>query len=230
MCRPISATSSGPKIEFRKRMASGFAARVGPSLPGILATSGIAAVVLGPALQSTLGDLFSGLALNFERPFSAGEWIGIQGGPEGQIIEINWRATRLLTTGGDVVVIPNSSLAKAVIINRSKPNHYTLVALQLTFSQDIPPNKVTTLLLASAAEVPAVLKVPCPSAATQTVNHLGIRYELDFYVSEYEMSAAAKSAVLQRVWYNTTRSGINFPTFSPGVHPWGREENRPSPS
>lgn len=187
---------------------------VGPSLPGMLATSGVAAVVLGLALQSTLGDLFSGLALNFERPFGAGEWIGVQGGPEGQIIEINWRATRLLTANGDMVVVPNSNIAKAVVINRSRPNHHHVVALTLTFPQTVLPEKISEILLGSAARIPAVLKTPAPAVTLQSVNDLGVLYELDFYVADYSIGLAAKSDVLWQIWYSAKKLGIEFPTLT----------------
>lgn len=189
---------------------------VGPSLPGMLATSGVAAVVLGLALQSTLADLFSGLALNFERPFGAGEWIGIQGGPEGQIIEINWRATRLMTPGGDMVVIPNSNIAKAVVSNHSRLNHHHLVALSIPFPQTASPDKINEIVLSSAAAVPMVLKAPAPTLSMMGTGNLGITYELDFYVSDYVDGPAARSEILRRVWENTKHSGIEFPTLTLG--------------
>ena len=77
-------------------------------IEGLLATSGIVALVLGLALQSTLADLFSGIALNIEDPFGAGDRITVDGGNEGQAIEINWRATRIRNRSGDTTVIPNS--------------------------------------------------------------------------------------------------------------------------
>lgn len=66
---------------------------------GLLATSGAIAIVLGLALQSTLNDVFSGLVLNFSRPFRLGDWINIEGGTEGRVIEMNWRSTQVLTPG-----------------------------------------------------------------------------------------------------------------------------------
>ena len=187
---------------------------VGPSLPGMLATSGVAAVALALALQSTLGDLFSGLALNFERPFRAGEWIGIQGGPEGQIIEINWRATRLLAASGDMVVVPNSNIAKAVVTNRSRLNQRHMVALTLTFPQTVQSDQIGVIVMASVAETPAVLKMPAPTITVQSVNDLGILYELNFCVGDYAVGLTAKSDVLRRIVHNVNKSGLEFPTIS----------------
>ena len=64
---------------------------------GLLATSGVIAIVLGLALQSSLNDVFSGLVLSFSHPYRPGDWIKIDGGTEGRIVELNWRATLFLT-------------------------------------------------------------------------------------------------------------------------------------
>jgi small-conductance mechanosensitive channel len=86
----------------------------------VLATSGVLAIVLGLALQNTLADVFAGLAINVERPFGAGDWITVNTLAEGQVIEINWRATRIKTTANDIIVMPNSVIAKAVLTNHRR--------------------------------------------------------------------------------------------------------------
>jgi small-conductance mechanosensitive channel len=62
-------------------------------IQGLLATSGAIAIILGLALQSTLSDVFSGIVLNFSRPYRPGDWISIDGATDGRVIEMNWRAT-----------------------------------------------------------------------------------------------------------------------------------------
>ena len=76
---------------------------------GLLATSGIVAIILGLALQSTLGDVFSGVVLSFSRPYRPGDWISIEGGTDGRVIELNWRATYILTARRDLAIVPNST-------------------------------------------------------------------------------------------------------------------------
>ena len=88
---------------------------------GILAASGVIAIGLGLALQSTLGDLFSGLVLNLAKPYDPGDWITLDGGLEGRVIDTNWRATQILTPDNDLAIVPNSVIAKAKIVNASKP-------------------------------------------------------------------------------------------------------------
>src|SRR5215471_2831511 len=85
-------------------------------IQGLLATSGAIAIILGLALQSTLSDVFSGLVLNFSRPYRVDDWIRLEGGTEGQVVEMNWRATHILTSQQDLAIVPNSAIAKSKIV------------------------------------------------------------------------------------------------------------------
>ena len=80
-----------------------------------MATTAVGAVVIGLALQDTLGNLFAGLAIQIEKPFRVGDWVTI-GGQDGMVSEITWRATKMRTKAGNFVVVPNSVLAKDTII------------------------------------------------------------------------------------------------------------------
>src|SRR5215831_12677330 len=102
-------------------------------IQGLLATSGAVAILLGLALQSTLGDVFSGLVLSFSQPYRPGDWINLDGGLEGRVIEMNWRATHVLTGRRDLAIVPNSTIAKSRIVNVSSPSgiHGVTIAVQL---------------------------------------------------------------------------------------------------
>ena len=87
----------------------------------LIATSGVFAVILGLALQSTLADVFSGIALNLSKPYGVGDWLSLGNGIEGKVVETNWRATYLINGANDLVIVPNSDLAKARLTNLSSP-------------------------------------------------------------------------------------------------------------
>ena len=86
----------------------------------VMATTAVGAVVIGLALQDTLGNLFAGLAIQIEKPFRVGDWVTI-GGQDGIVSEITWRATKMRTKAGNFVVVPNSMLAKDTITNYCEP-------------------------------------------------------------------------------------------------------------
>ena len=86
----------------------------------LLTTSAVGAVVVGFALQDTLGNLFAGLAIQIEKPFRVGHWIQV-GDREGQVQEITWRATKLRTKAGEFLIVPNSVISKEPVLNYSEP-------------------------------------------------------------------------------------------------------------
>jgi len=88
---------------------------------GLLAAFGVIAILLDVALQSTLGDVFSGIVLNVAKPYHPGDWIILDGGTQGCVVETDWRATHILTPDNDLAIIPNSVMAKARLINASQP-------------------------------------------------------------------------------------------------------------
>jgi small-conductance mechanosensitive channel len=90
-------------------------------ISGLLAASGVVAIVLGLAMQSTLGDVFSGIVLNLAKPYRPGDWVILDGGLEGRVVETDWRGTQLLTLSADLATIPNSVISKAKLVNASQP-------------------------------------------------------------------------------------------------------------
>src|ERR1700723_2249919 len=98
---------------------------------GLLATSGALAIVIGLALQSSLGDVFSGIVLNLERPYHVGDWIILDRELQGTVIETNWRATHILTGNQDIAIIPNSVIAKSKLVNCSTPTRMHGASLRI---------------------------------------------------------------------------------------------------
>jgi small-conductance mechanosensitive channel len=115
-------------------------------IQGLLATSGVVAIILGLALQSTLGDVFSGLVLSFSRPYRPGDWISLEGGLDGRVIELNWRATHVLTGRRDLAIVPNSTIAKSKIVNASSPSGLHGVTITVQLDAKTAPSTGTEML------------------------------------------------------------------------------------
>jgi small-conductance mechanosensitive channel len=142
---------------------------------GLLATSGVLAVVLGLAIQSTLNDVFSGVVLNATQPFHIGDWVTI-GEVEGKVVESNWRATSLLNGQGNIVVIPNSVAARTNIVNANEPAHTHGISVVLPVKPSIRPAIVLEALANAAASSEDVLSEPKPlvSVRRATISRTGI--------------------------------------------------------
>jgi small-conductance mechanosensitive channel len=88
----------------------------------LLATSAVLSVVLGLALQDTLGQLLAGISLQLDRPFRLGDWVEVDSGVKrvgGQVLEVSWRATLLLAIGEELITIPNKTMAQGLVLNFS---------------------------------------------------------------------------------------------------------------
>ena len=106
----------------------------------------VRAVVLGFALQDTLGNLFAGLAIQIEKPFRVGHWVRIAD-IDGQVSEVTWRATKVRTKTGNFVIVPNRKLSDDLIINYSEPNLETCIEVDIGVAYDAQLTEGQTLTL-----------------------------------------------------------------------------------
>lgn len=129
----------------------------GMALSAVLATTGVLGIVLGLALRNILADFFSGIALNIEKPFDLGDFIllrvrGQRDPFAGTVREINWRSTRLLTPEDNLVSVPNSVVAGAIVENLSYPSPVSELELDLTLDWDVPQARAERVLVAAVTE------------------------------------------------------------------------------
>jgi len=164
-----------------------------------LATSGVVAIVLGLALQSTLGDVFSGLAINIERPFGAGDWITLSGQASGEVMQVNWRATRLRTVTHELVVIPNSVASKAIVSNHSRPKGPHRCVLHLKVDIAVAPTRVIKTLIVAATGSTYISAGTLPSAYAREILDSLVSYELVFAIDHFALSVEAISSMLGRI-------------------------------
>ena len=128
----------------------------------LIATSGVFAIILGLALQSTLSDVFSGIALDVGRPYGIGDWLSLGDGIGGQVVETNWRATHLLNAANDMVIVPNSILAKARLINLSSPERSHGVTLSVRLLPTVRPSAMADVMRSVLLSSTSVLLTSLP--------------------------------------------------------------------
>jgi hypothetical protein len=175
-----------------------------------LTTSAVGAVVIGFALQDTLGNTFAGLAIQVEKPFRAGQWVRI-GSFEGRVVEITWRATRLRTKSGDAVIVPNNIVSKEAITNFSEPAGPTRLHVDVGVSYQASPNDVRAVILAVLRDATLLLKTPAPEVLVFDFAASSITYRIRFWVADYGQDDLARDQVRSGVYYAFRRSGIEIP-------------------
>lgn len=166
---------------------------------GLLATSGVVAIVLGLALQNTLSDVFSGIAVDIESPFGLGEDIELDGKISGQVMEVNWRSIHIQTDAGDIAVVPNTLVAKSQIINRSRPTPRRSGSVSITCANAVSPERVLELLRQAALLCPLVLKDPKASTGIIDVGTKRTTYKVSFYVSTSSQLSSAQSQMYENI-------------------------------
>jgi small-conductance mechanosensitive channel len=178
----------------------------GVSVQGLLATSGVIAIVLGLALQSTLADLFSGIVLNFSRPYRPGDWVSIDGSIDGRVLEVNWRATNLLTVSQDLAIVPNSAIAKAKIVNASSPSgrHGLTMPVQLNAA----PETGAEVLQCAILNTRSILANPGPQVVAKSITGDGTQFDIRFFVEELGQSTRAQNELLNWVFRHLAAVGI----------------------
>jgi small-conductance mechanosensitive channel len=174
----------------------------------LIATSGVFAIILGLALQSTLADVFSGIALNLSKAYAVGDWIVLSDGFEGRVVETNWRATHLLNASNDLVVLPNSGLAKAQLTNLSSPNRSHGVKLHVRVAPTMAPSAISDVMHSALLSSNSTLPTPAPTVEIKSLDAQAIEFELSFRVKDFASSSAAKHEVYDLIYRHTKAAGL----------------------
>jgi small-conductance mechanosensitive channel/CRP-like cAMP-binding protein len=179
-------------------------------LAGLATALGVSSIVIGLALQDTLGSVTSGIALLFERPFNVGDWLKV-GELTGQVIDINWRSVRLQTFDREMVIIPHKVIAGEIIRNFSRPLKLHAERIKIGFSYSDPPNLARQVLKSTAIATQGILVDPEPEIFTLSYDDSSITYEVKFFVEDFAAIEEIRSRFTSRVWYAAQRNNLSIP-------------------
>ena len=176
----------------------------------IFATTAVGAVVIGFALQDTLGNLFAGLAIQIEKPFRVGHWVNVAG-KDGMVSEVTWRATKIRTKAGNFVIVPNSALARDTITNYSEPIPETLIDLDIGASYDTPPNQVKATILEAIKSEPLLAGSRQPEVLLADFAASAVTYRIRAWTSNFALDDVIRDRIRTTVYYAFRRTGIVIP-------------------
>jgi small-conductance mechanosensitive channel len=201
------------------------------SLTAVWTTLGVGSVAVALALQETLSNLFAGLYLLADRPVSPGDYIKLDSGQEGYVLRIGWRSTTLRTQSNNIVFVPNSTMAKAVIVNYSLPELQVSLSIPVRVSYGSDPSRVEKALLdvtreAAQEGVPGLLLDPPPSVTLSPgFGDSSLDFSLNLNVRRFEDQVPVQSELRKRILARFAKEGINmpFPTRTIELDPTTRE-------
>ena len=177
----------------------------------LLATSAIVSVVLGLALQDTLGNLFAGLALQFDKPYEIGDWIEVHSEKNayaGEVHEITWRATVLNGFYDEVITLPNRMTSQSEISNfsaRAKPIYR---AASVYMDVNAPDEEVKAVFIEVLKQAKGVLQHLDHYVMLRDLTEKGAHWRLFYPVASYSKQFMILDGILMNSQKEFKKRGI----------------------
>lgn len=174
-----------------------------------LAGGTVLAAVLGLAMQETLGNLFAGIALHLEDSFTEGDVIRA-GEHIGVVESMRWRGTRLRTFNNNIVIVPNSVLAR-VNLEIFPRNNLNARLLQITIDKNVAPATVLEVLSQAASHVDGVSTQIPAFARVAALGDTSVTYDIKYHMVDYSQRDRIDADIRKAVWYALRRNDISIP-------------------
>ncbi|HEX8178016.1 MAG TPA: mechanosensitive ion channel family protein [Pyrinomonadaceae bacterium] len=178
------------------------------SLGALLSGSALLGVILGLALQDTLGNLFAGISLHADRPFEVGDVITV-GRWTGVVEGVTWRAAKIRTFQNHLVLISNSQIAKEFVEVCPRANSNARIVFFNALYTDSPA-KVIHVVREAVREAENVDRDITPVVRIRDLAASGVDYEVKYWLEDYARYNDTDALVRQRIWYSFRRAGLNF--------------------
>src|SRR6266480_697652 len=179
-------------------------------LKGVLAGSGVLAIIVGFAGQNLFAGIIGGIAIQINRPYKLGDWLKV-GDTYAEVREINWRSTRLCTNDDIYLDIPNNEMVSHQIVNLHYPTEIHAMRIRVGVEYKNPPNLVKDTLRRGAQSAKNV--VPDPPVKVFLVDFAdhAVIYEIKYYMGNHSRINETNDAVRTNVWYELKRERIKIP-------------------
>lgn len=181
-------------------------------LTGLVATSGVAAVIVGFAAQDLLANVIAGFSIHMSGAYKVGDWLLLdEDGRRAKVTEINWRSTRAIDNDKISYEIPNSEMVKKRIVNLNYPSAEHGVRLQIGLDYDTPPALAKEVLIKCSKNAQGVLETPAPVVFTKEFGDSSITYEVRFWMRHARLYNATCDEIRTALWYELGRRDMRIP-------------------
>jgi small-conductance mechanosensitive channel len=189
---------------------------LGISLTAVWTTLGVGSVAIALALQDTLSNFFAGVYLRLDHPVRLGDYIKLESGEEGFVVERGWRSTRIKALSNNTIVVPNAKLASTIVTNFSLPDPHMSLLIPVSVNLNSDPDKVENILVDEASKaletVPGLLRDSAPFV--RFIPGFG-QFSLDFTlictVGNYVDQYLVQHELRKRIYKRFRDEGIEFP-------------------
>jgi len=186
------------------------------SLTPILTTLGVGGLAVALALQDTLSNLFAGFYVSISGLVHIGDYIKLNTGEEGYIVDINWRATTMRGSTNNLVIIPNNKLGQAIYTNYNLPDTRLGMSISFSVGYDSDVDRVQGILLAetvaATGQVQGLLADPAPYVLfSPGPSESALVFQVNFSVDGFAGQYVAQSELRKRLFKRLKQEGITMP-------------------
>ena len=198
------------------------------NLGALFTTSAIFGVIIGLALQDTLGNFFSGISLQADRPFQIGDVIVVSQQKHTGVVEgITWRAIKIRTFQNHIVLVSNSNAAKEAIEVAPRDNLNARLIFFSTVYTDSPA-KTIHVVREAVRDADNVSEKITPIVRIRNLGESSIEWEIKYWLEDYAKYNDTDALVRQRTWYALRRNGLTFAFPTRTLHLERKVANRPT--
>lgn len=180
----------------------------GYSFTGVWVSTGFATAMLGFALQQTLGDFFSGIALSIEGSFRIGDRLRLGDNTKGEVVDLNWRTTWLHDWDNTTHIVPNAKLAKQGFTNLGSKYNYYHPWYFIQLPAEIDPRFAKQLLLEGIYRCSHVLKHPPPIVRLTDASTVPYTYMFWIYFPNYAAMFRGREELYREIHYVLQKAGV----------------------
>lgn len=194
---------------------------LGVQLTPLLATSAAFSIILGLALQDTLGNLFAGISLQIDKTFEIGDWLEIMNGNTkivGQVKELSWRSTLLVGFSDELITMPNKLVAQCQVSNYSPEDQPILRSQVYKFPFLTDYAKAKDLLEQAASQISDVRGIPAPFAYVQELNDYGVSIKLVYFIDNYGKQFTTGDKIAERALSLLQQNNISILRPTLNIH------------
>lgn len=173
-------------------------------ITSLLATSGIITMIIGLAIQVNIANIFSGIAINLERPFQIGDFIRVNEIPLGKVMDITWRTTRIRTSSNNIINIPNSMASEAVIENYNRPDDLYEICTTIHLAPKHDPKEVEEILMDAMLDIDGVSR----AEVLFQFSEWACSYSALFFLKNHGQRQEYQHLVAKTLWEALSKNGI----------------------
>jgi small-conductance mechanosensitive channel/CRP-like cAMP-binding protein len=180
------------------------------NIEGAVLGSTVVVGIIGFAMQDLLGNIIAGISIEIGKPYRVGDWL-IVDKRRAEVVEVNWRSTRLRDTDSIFYDVPNRHMVGSMVTNLTLTNRVRGVRLRLGFEYSAPPNLVKDHLQHAALHAEGVLPTPKPAVYLVEFGESAVLYEIRFWINDESRYNPICDAVRTNIWYEAQRAGLRIP-------------------